>query len=137
MDRGSQEHLWINRGHRRVGVDLPCELCCPDGGSVPVRILNLSVGGLKFRCGRDTLFRVLPEDQRIPGQVIGVKMGIRFQIKSAGEAPTSLRADVLVVHTERLAQDEYHVGVQFIELDKAVARALGNYIEECRELQQV
>jgi hypothetical protein len=136
MDRGNQQHHWIERKYQRVGADLPCELCFPEDGSAPARILNLSAGGLKFSCGHDTFFRVLPEDQRTPGQVTGVEIGIRFQFQSGHQAPTSLQLNVRVVHTERLAQDKFHVGVMFIDLDESVARILENYIEECRKLQQ-
>ena len=136
MGKGSQQHLWINRKYERVGVDLPCELSFPGGGSVPVRILNLSVGGLKFSCDQDTFYRVLPEDQRTPGLVTGVEIAISFQIPSAREAPTSLQLTVSVIHTERLAQDNYHVGVMFTDMAKPGVRALENYINEGRKLHK-
>ena len=34
-----------------------------------------------------------------------------------------------VIHSERLAQDVYHVGVQFSDIDEAVATYLKAYIE--------
>lgn len=136
MNRGGQQHLWINRRHQRASVDLPCELCLPGGGSAPARILNLSVGGLKFCCGQDTLCDMLPEGQRMPGQVAGITIGICLQFPS-GDAPhTRLRVKVSVVHTERLAQDKYHVGVQFIDLNEASARAVEDYVEKYRDLQR-
>jgi hypothetical protein len=79
---------------------------------------------------------MLPEGQRMPGQVAGIKIGIRFQFPSGSAPQATLRANVSVVHTERLAQDTYHVGVQFVDLDKATTRALEDYVEECRDLQQ-
>jgi 5-formaminoimidazole-4-carboxamide-1-beta-D-ribofuranosyl 5'-monophosphate synthetase len=82
------------------------------------------------------LFDLLPEDQRMPGQVDGIKIGIRFQFSSGNAPTTTLQANVSVVHTERLAQDKYHVGVQFINLDKATARMLEDYVEECRDTSQ-
>ncbi len=136
MDRGGQQHLWINRRHHRARVDLPCELCLPGGDSVPALVLNLSAGGLKFCCGQDALFDLLPEGQRMPGQVAGITIGICLQFPSGDAPQTRLRVKASVVHTERLAQDIYHVGVQFIDLDKASARAVEDYVEECRDLQR-
>ncbi len=134
MNRRKQQHHWINRRYHRARVDLPCELCFPGGGPASVRILNLSVGGLKFCCGQEVLFALLPEGQRVPGQVAGVEVGIRFQFKSVHDNQTSLRTNVSVVHTERLAQDKYHVGVQFIGLDNESFRAIEDYVEQCSEL---
>lgn len=72
----------------------------------------------------------------MPGQVVGVAIGIRFQLPSVDTSPASLRTTVSVVHTERLAQDMYHVGVQFIDLDDESVKAIENYVEECWEQQQ-
>lgn len=131
MDRGKQQHLWINRKYHRIRADIPCELL-PDGGPVSVRILNLSAGGLKFSCGHDVFIRILPESQRMPGRVTGVEAGIRFRLPSSQDSSASLRARIRVVYTERLAQDKYLVGVQFIDLDEKTARALQGCIDEYR-----
>ena len=137
MDRGSQKHLWINRKHQRARTDLPCKLYFQDGGSTSARIVNLSAGGLKFCCGRDEYLRILPEDQRMLGQVSGVEIGIRFQFQCAHDHVTKIQASVSVIHIERLAQDKYHVGTQYTDLDTAKARALEKYIEECKARYQL
>ena len=72
----------------------------------------------------------------MPGQVAGITIGICLQFPSGNAPQTMQRVKVSVVHTERLAQDKYHVGVQFIDLDKASARALENYVEKCMDLQR-
>jgi len=136
VDRSRQQHLWINRKHHRVDTELGCELCLPEGGLVPARIIDLSVGGLKFSCDRQALFSILPEDQRTPGQVSDVELEMRFEFQPLHQPVTSIRVRVLIIHSERLAQDKYHVGVEFIDMDSATARALVNYIEEWWERQQ-
>ena len=101
-----------------------------DGEKLPVRILNLSIGGLKFSCGLQVINSILPEDQRTPGQIMDVEMDIAFEIPQ-GEAPVlPVRTRARVVHSERLAQDEFHVGVQFMDLAEAISRPLESYITE-------
>jgi hypothetical protein len=96
---------------------------------MPVRILNLSIGGLKFRCGMQVINSILPEDQRTPGQILDVEMDVVFDLPQEGDtAPLPVRTRATVVHSERLAQDEFHVGVQFIDLEQSMSGPLERYI---------
>jgi len=94
-----------------------------------VRILNLSTGGLKFRCGMQVINSILPEDQRTPGQILDVDLDIAFDLPPVDDAPTlPVRARARVIHSERLAQDEFHVGVQFMDLERSLSGAIESYI---------
>jgi len=104
-----------------------------DGGRLPVRILNLSIGGLKFGCGLHVINSILPEDQRTPGQILDVEMEVSFDLPQ-GDAPSlPIRTRAKVVHSERLAQDEFHVGVKFIDLAEAMTGPLESYINHLLE----
>jgi len=92
-------------------------------------IVNLSTGGLKFSCGLDTVHQILPKDQRTPGQVIGVTIEIQFDLQPPAQPRLSLDAMARVIHSERLAQDVFHVGVQFIRIEEADLAALKSYID--------
>jgi len=99
-------------------------------------IVNLSVGGLKFSCGRDTVHQILPKDQQTPGQVTGVMIEIQFDLKSPAQPPLSLNTRARVIHSERLAQDVFHVGLQFIHIDESDVLALKGYIDATRSQQK-
>ena len=108
---------------------------CEVGGGdlLPARIRNLSIGGLKFSCGLQVINSILPEDQRTPGQILDVEMDVSFAIPR-GDAPVlPVRTRAKVVHSERLAQDEFHVGVQFISLSDTAIGPLESYINELLE----
>lgn len=135
----NKQHFRIDRKHRRVAADIACEVGNESGaGLLPVRILNLSIGGLKFRCGMQVIDSILPEDQRTPGQILDVELDIVFELPQAGDAsPLSVRTHATIVHSERLAQDEFHVGVQFIDLEKSISESLESYINTRLEQESV
>ncbi|MGD8629153.1 MAG: PilZ domain-containing protein [Gammaproteobacteria bacterium] len=135
----NKQHFRIDRQHRRVAADIACEVGNDaSDGLLPVRILNLSIGGLKFRCGMQVINSILPEDQRTPGQILDVEMDIVFDLPQAGDSSSpSVRTRATIVHSERLAQDEFHVGVQFIDLEQSMSVLLERYINILLEQESV
>lgn len=115
---------------------MACEVGSDAGGErQPVRILNLSIGGLKFRCGMQVINNILPEDQRTPGQILDVEMEVSFALPQGDDnSALPIRTRARVVHSERLAQDEFHVGVQFVDLEKSLSGPIESYI--CALLEQ-
>jgi hypothetical protein len=117
------------RQYFRLDTEIPGTVRLPEGESLPALIVNLSVGGLKFSCGRDTVHQILPKDQQTPGQVTGVMIEIQFDLQSPAQPPLSLNTRARVIHSERLAQDIFHVGVQFIHIDEATVATLKRHID--------
>ena len=134
----NKQHFRIDRQHLRVAAELACEVGCDEcGGPLPVRILNLSIGGLKFSCGLRVINSILPEDQRTPGQILDVEMDISFELQYGNAPVLPIRTRGRVVHSERLAQDEFHVGVQFIDLAKTLSGPIEYYINHLLEQDAV
>jgi len=124
------------RQYFRLDTDIPCTVRLPKGDNLPAVIVNLSVGGIKFSCSRDTVHHILPKDQRVPGQVMGVLIEIGFDLQSPIQDRLSLNTTARVIHSERLAQDVFHVGVQFLHVDETDMATLRGYIESNRALRQ-
>lgn len=129
MDREKRQYL-------RLDTEIPCTVRLPGADILPAVIVNLSAGGLKFSCGRDTVHHILPRDQRTPGQVAGVVIEIQFELQLPAQPRLTLNATARVIHSERLAQDVFHVGVQFIHIDAATVATLEGYIEATHSQQQ-
>ena len=108
----------------------------PNGELLSATIVNLSVGGLKFSCGRNTVHQILPKDQQTPGQVTGVMIEIQFDLQPPAQPPLSLSIRARVIHSERLAQDVFHIGIRFIHLDESDVMALKGYIDVILSQQQ-
>jgi hypothetical protein len=72
---------------------------------------------------------LLPESQRTPGLAQNVEIEVQFQFTLPGSTdPHTIKTAATIIHTERLAQDCYHVGAQFNSLPDCDARALETYI---------
>ena len=122
MDREKRQYF-------RLDTEIPLTVGLPTGEILPAVIVNLSAGGLKFSCGRDTVHQILPKDQRTPGQVIGVMIEVHFDLQPPAQPRLSLNTMARVIHSERLAQDVFHVGVQFFRIDEADLATLKSYID--------
>jgi c-di-GMP-binding flagellar brake protein YcgR len=129
VDRDKRQHI-------RLDTEIPGTVRLPKGETLPAVIVNLSAGGLKFSCGRDTVHQILPQDQRTPGQVTGVMIEIQFDLQPPEQPRLSLNVRARVIHSERLAQDVFHVGIQFIHIDEADVVALKGYIDATLSQQQ-
>jgi c-di-GMP-binding flagellar brake protein YcgR len=117
------------RQYFRLDTEIPVTVHLPKGEILAAVIVNLSAGGLQFSCGRDTVHQILPKDQRTPGQVTGVMIEVQFDLQLPEQPRLSLNAMARVIHSERLAQDVFHVGVQFIRIDEANLATLKRYID--------
>lgn len=125
-----KQHFWIDREYERIPVDIPCLVGLAGDTGLPAGIINLSAGGLKFGCNRDVFNQLLPEDQRVPGLVSDIEIDIEFRLPDAeGGTSETIRNRATIIHTERLAQDRYTLGVRFSGLDEADAGVIRSGIE--------
>jgi len=125
-----KQHFWIDREHVRITTRIPCQVGPVGGVKQGATIVNLSAGGLKFACTQAVFTLLLPEEQRIPGQVIDVDIGMHFQLQGADDDPVTIDTAARIIHTERLAQDNYTLGVQFTALNDADTRVIETFIEK-------
>jgi c-di-GMP-binding flagellar brake protein YcgR len=123
-----KQHFWIDRQYTRIGTTLRCGVGLPSAQPAAAEMLNLSAGGMKFSCSQAVFTGLLPEGQRTPGLVQDVLVEVEFQLALPGMEPCTIRTTAAIIHTERLAQDCYHVGIQFQYLPEAEARAIEQYI---------
>ena len=93
-------------------------------------IRDLSLGGLKLSCNRSTIVTIIPGEQLIPGQISGVEVNVKFSLQPNTGRAINLQLTAQLIHTERLAQDNYQIGIQFIDMRKNDFSRLENYIEE-------
>lgn len=132
LNNEARQHLRSDRQNFRVKVQIPCQVGPPGGETSVALILDLSCGGVKFSCNQQVVNNLFPEDKAPLGVVLDVFINMQFSL-SENDAPDSLiKTGARVVHTERLAQDLFQVGVQFIDLTQAATEKLQIFIGEGR-----
>ena len=107
----------------------------PDSSLSEARICNLSAGGLKFNCRRHTVDNILPENSSTPIPLTGIALKIHFELPQPNHVAHPIQCEARVIHFERLAQDDFHVGLQFTSMDKATKKALNTYLDSIAKNQ--
>lgn len=125
-----KQHFAIDRRHARIETEISCRVGRPDAGSCDATIINLSAGGLKLECNRKTYTNIIPAEQSTPGQVSDVPVIIKFSLSAIGRRAMTMQLTAMVIHSERLAQDRFHIGIQFTGISKANMNRLENYIDQ-------
>lgn len=125
----NKQHFWIDREYERIYTQIPCQAGPVGSARQPGVITNLSAGGLKFTCDRELFNLMLPEEQRIPGQVSDVEIDIHFRLRDPNrEQALDIQTRARIIHTERLAQNSYTLGIQFIALRDAERDSIKAYM---------
>ena len=133
LNNEGRQHLRSDRKNSRVKVQIPCEVGPPGGEMNAALMLDLSCGGVKFSCNQHVINSMFTESEAPLGVVLDVFINIYFNL-SEDEAPDSLiKTGARVIHTERLAQDLFQVGVEFIDLTQAATKSLQDFIGGCRQ----
>jgi hypothetical protein len=125
-----KQHFALDRKYDRIGTETPCRLGLPGAIRYDVTIINLSAGGLRLECNLATYEAIIPDEQRTPGQVIDVRVEVEFNLQPARRDTISLRLTAMVIHSERLKQDSFHIGIQFTDMRKADLDLLEEYVGE-------
>ena len=125
-----KQHIAIDRRHGRIETDIPCRVGRPDTGLCDAVVINLSAGGLKLECNRETYMTIIPAEQSTPGQVSDVPVIVKFSLSPAGRRAMNMQLTAMLVHSERLAQDRFHIGIQFNGISKANMNRLENYVDQ-------
>jgi hypothetical protein len=126
----SQQHFRSNRKHLRIDAELGCQVGSPGSKPDTAQVLDLSVGGLKFKCSHAIVSNIIPEGERTVGLIMDVMIEVQFKLPSGSKRDTSIKTGARIVHSERLAQDVYHVGVQFTGLGVNAVQQLEAFIDK-------
>jgi hypothetical protein len=125
----TQQHFRSNRKHLRIHAALPCEVGRPGGPLSAAQILDISIGGLKFSCSQKTVNDIIPDGEGTVGLIMDVDIDVQFTLPSDNKRTVVIKTGARIVHSERLAQDVFHVGIQFNTLNANAHGQLEAYIE--------
>ena len=129
----AQQHFRSNRKHHRIDAELSCEVGHSGGKLFSAKILDISIGGLKFSCSQETVNDIIPDGERTVGLIMDVEIDVQFTLPSDNKRATAIKTHARIIHSERLAQDLFHVGIQFNTLNSNARGQLEAYIEKLEQ----
>jgi c-di-GMP-binding flagellar brake protein YcgR len=120
------------RSTHRYKVKLPVELILEDGTVLPVESIDISNKGLQFSCDSWVADEIEPRGiQNHPLDQI--------RLKAVTELPgmdtynSKLYARCRIVVARRLSQDEYLLGLVFMDFENGSERLLKKFIKHCEQ----
>ena len=124
-----KKHFALDRKHDRISTEIPCRLGLPGEREYQGTVINLSAGGLRLACNLETYEAIIPAEQRTPGQVMDVQVEIKFALQPINQPSVDMQLGAMVIHSERLAQDNFHIGIQYKGISKSDLNLLEEYIQ--------
>ena len=123
------------RSTHRYKVKLPVELILEDGTVLPVESIDISNRGLQFRCDSWVADEIEPRGiQNHPLDHIRLKAVTDFP--GMDKYNSRLYARCRVVVARRLSQDEYILGIEFVDFENGSDRLLEKYMKQCEQNYQ-
>lgn len=98
----------------RVEVELLGEMISANGEELPAAVDNISIGGIQLRCDAITALRMTPRGH-LTSKGDRVDFDVRLQLDDGVSSTLSVRCRVIFCH--RVAQHDYRMGLEFIDLD--------------------
>ena len=118
------------RRTQRYLVDLPVDIVLQDGSVLPVVTCNMSRKGLQFRCDSWIADEIEPRGiQNHPLDAVRVKAITDFP--DMGKYNSRLYARCRIVVARRLSEEEYLIGLEFVDFENGSERLLERYINRC------
>jgi hypothetical protein len=127
MAASTLNHMKERRLGHRYPVQLQMDLVLADGKIVATEACNISDNGLQFRCDSWIADEIEPRGiQNYPLDRIRVK--VVTDLPMSGE--NRLYSRCKIVAARRLSQEEYLLGLEFIDFENNSGKILKRYIKE-------
>jgi hypothetical protein len=113
----------------RYKVKLPVELILEDGTVLPVESVDISSKGLQFTCDSWVADEIEPRGIQVhPLEQIRLKAVIDFP--GMDKFSSKLYARCRIVVARRMSQDEYMIGLAFVDFENGSERLLEKFIRQ-------
>ena len=123
------------RSYPRFSVEHSVELVDAAGGVFPTLTLDISLTGVQLLCDGPTAKRISPGGEIPPGRPIKVQVRMRLQDKRSAE-PIRVQVDCNVISLRQVEEDEYRVGLKFIDFHGRSYDQLETYIDQRAEVSE-
>ena len=119
----------------RYRIKLPVELILEDGTLLPVESVDISNRGLQFSCDSWVADEIEPRGiQNHPLENIRLKAVIDFP--DMDKYNSKLYARCRIVAARRVSQDDYLIGLEFVNFENGSERLLEKFIKQGKDKSQ-
>lgn len=116
------------RLEHRYPVQLPIDLVLGDGTILSVEACNISTHGLQFKCDSFIANEIEPRGiQKCPLDQIQLKVVASLPV----EDDKKIYSRCKMVVARRLSQDQYILGLEFLDFEAGTDKVLNRFIEAC------
>ncbi|MBT8126256.1 MAG: hypothetical protein HKP12_13105 [Gammaproteobacteria bacterium] len=120
------------RGTHRYKVKLALELILENGTVLPVESIDLCLRGLQFRCDSWVADEIEPRGiQNHPLDKLRFK--VVTDLPGMEKYNSRLYAGCRVIVARRLSQNEYILGIEFIDFENGSDRLLEHFMKQCEQ----
>ena len=131
----SKTMSYERRSAHRFKVSFPVELVLGDGSVLPVEACDISESGLQFRCDSWVADEIEPRGiQNHPLDQIRLKAVADIPYPANKDAKLYARCRVVVAR--RLSQEEYLLGIEFIDFENGSESRLKEFVKQIEHNQR-
>jgi hypothetical protein len=117
------------RAFDRIETEHSIRIIGEDGSSLPAIAANISLTGLQILCDRPTMERITPHGAETKA-AHEVHIRVRVTLPDMPENQNKLGLFGRVVAVRPGGQDEFRIGVQFIDYEPGSYNALESYLDK-------
>ena len=117
------------REHPRVNIGLPIQVIRANGVVIHSTIFSLSRDGLQLSCDHQTARLIIPKLQQKLA-VEPVQIHVRFRLPLSSRPPIEIDVHCLAKYVRRTSQNNYHIGLNYVDLDDDDIDGLERFVEE-------
>ena len=104
------------RDQQRADVDLNVTLSRPGQPAIDCTICNLSRSGMLISCTSEVTETLIP-GKRAPAPGDWIAVNARFEVPVLAQQSVQLNARCHIAHLRRMARNEFHLGIRFVDFD--------------------
>jgi len=104
------------RDQQRADVDLTVALNRPGQPPIECTICNLSRSGMMISCTSKVTETLIP-GKRAPAPGDWIDVNAHFEVPVVAQQSVQLSAQCHIAHLRRMAKDEFHLGIRFVDFD--------------------
>ena len=124
--------IYERRCTHRYKIKLPVELILEDGAVLPVESVDLSNKGLQFSCDSWVADEIEPRGiQNHPLDQSRLKAVIDFP--DMDKYSSKMYARCRIITARRISQDDYMIGLEFIDFENGSERLLEKFIRQNKD----